>query len=202
MPELKPIPQNRRFHDYTGMFIGRVEVIGYLGVRGNVSLWLCRCDCGAEIEVLGPSLRTGRHNGCKACPTREAACRHPLYDTWIAMIDRCHSPKCHAYSTYGGRGISVCERWRESFDHFCLDMGPRPPGHSIDRIDNNGNYEPSNCRWATAKEQGRNTRTNRLLEMKGQRLTLTEWAELIGIDRSTLWHRLRRGYSIERALTP
>lgn len=117
------------------------------------------------------------------------------------MIARCCNPKSQVYENYGGRGITVCERWLESFENFFADMGVCPTGLSIDRIDNDGPYSPENCRWATDKEQGRNKRTCRFLEMNGERLPLSEWAERLGIPENTIRNRLRRGWSDERTLT-
>lgn len=105
------------------------------------------------------------------------------------------------FKDYGSRGISVCERWRESFARFCEDMGPRPKGTSIDRIDNNGNYEPANCRWATAKEQQRNRRSNVHITFNGRTQVMSAWAEEMGMNQLVLQGRIRKGWSIERALT-
>jgi len=116
------------------------------------------------------------------------------------MLGRCHNPTDNSWARYGGRGIVVCERWRESFLNFAEDMGERPPSHSIDRIDNNGNYEPKNCRWATKKEQCNNTRSNRVLVLDGKAKTMTQWAEELGLSRETIRGRLRRGATVERAL--
>ena len=117
------------------------------------------------------------------------------------MIARCEVPHHHHYYMYGARGIVVCERWRNSFEAFLSDMGLKPsPTHSIDRIDSNGNYEPSNCRWATKIEQANNTRTNRFLEYKGIRKTKAEWARTMGIKIETLNTRMRLGWSVDMAL--
>jgi hypothetical protein len=126
------------------------------------------------------------------------------YFTWQSMIQRCKNPNSVQYPRYGGRGISVCEQWNE-FAVFLRDMGERPsPGHSIDRFpDKNGNYEPGNCRWATRKEQGRNTRQNRLITIKGETRCLIEWAEHIGINKGTITSRLDRGWDeVAAILTP
>jgi hypothetical protein len=117
------------------------------------------------------------------------------------MIRRCTDPQDKDYPTYGGRGISVCERWLSSVEAFLEDMGPRPPGMSLDRIDNNGNYEPGNCRWATSAEQARNTRSTKWLEHAGQVLPVVAWAEITGLPVDTLYGRLKRGWDAGRALT-
>lgn len=117
------------------------------------------------------------------------------------MIQRCTQPQTHQYQNYGGRGIQVCERWL-NFEHFLVDMGLRPEGRSIDRINNDGNYEPGNCRWATNAEQQSNKRNNRNLTFNGETHTLDEWARVSGVHRSTLRARLDRyGWNLEKALT-
>jgi hypothetical protein len=130
----------------------------------------------------------------------------PEYYVWAAMKARCSNPKIPNYDDYGGRGITVCERWRgrNGFTNFLADMGPRPSRrHSIDRYpDNDGNYEPSNCRWATRSQQNRNLRTNHLLTFKGETKTITEWAEVIGVNKRTLMNRIiNYKWPVERALT-
>jgi hypothetical protein len=118
------------------------------------------------------------------------------------MIRRCTNPDSTGYARYGGRGITVCDRWRESFANFLADMGPKPtPRHTIDRINNDGNYEPGNCRWATGKEQCRNTRRNRYIEHDGRRMTQVEWCEETGMIKATLCCRLKSGWSVAAALT-
>lgn len=112
------------------------------------------------------------------------------YKTWYSMIKRCSDKNRLDYKNYGGRGIKVCDKWVSSFDLFFKDMGYRPEGHSLDRIDNNGNYEPSNCRWATSKVQGRNTRNNSVIEYNGDKKCISEWAELLNLKRATLRHRI------------
>jgi hypothetical protein len=125
------------------------------------------------------------------------------YKTWASMKSRCQNPKAQGYEDYGGRGITICDRWKgkNGFIEFLKDMGPRPAGQVIDRIDVNGNYEPSNCRWATLKESARNTRRNRFVIFQGQRKTIAEWAEIYGLPHYILFNRLRGGFSMEQALT-
>lgn len=121
---------------------------------------------------------------------------------WAGMLQRCGNPSAENYSLYGGRGIRVCKRWCESFDAFYEDMGPRPgAGYQIDRIDNDGNYEPGNCRWATAKENSRNRRNNRRLTFRGETLTVAEWAERLKLTATVIYSRLSLGWSARRALT-
>jgi hypothetical protein len=123
------------------------------------------------------------------------------YWRWRAMIQRCTNPKNSQWTSYGGRGIAVCERWR-TFENFYADMGDPPPGMSLDRIDVNGNYEPSNCRWATFSRQARNLRKTPMLTFNGETLPLIDWAERLGINFRTLHSRLKkRGWTVERTLT-
>lgn len=118
------------------------------------------------------------------------------------MLARCENPKHPDFHSYGGRGIKVCDRWRESFASFCEDMGTPPtPKHSLDRIDTDGHYEPSNCRWATTKDQARNTRRNRLLTFQGDTMCVVEWAERTGIRAGIINQRLALGWTTERALS-
>lgn len=124
------------------------------------------------------------------------------YGSWVAMRMRCHWPKHKNYNQYGGRGIKVCERWRSSLHAFLADMGPRPsPVHSIERIDNDGDYEPGNCRWATQGEQANNRQVSRHVEFNGARKTVAQWAQEYGLGKSTLGRRLNLGWPIELALT-
>jgi hypothetical protein len=130
--------------------------------------------------------------------------KHALYAIWKQMRQRCHNPNHPYYASYGGRGIQVCERWRESFSAFVEDMGPRPSeAYSLDRIDNNGDYEPNNCRWATKQEQSKNRSGRRLLTARGETKMISEWAAELGVRIGLLDGRLRRGWSEEAAvLTP
>jgi hypothetical protein len=122
---------------------------------------------------------------------------------WDGILQRCLNENSPAYQSYGGRGISVCERWRTSFENFFADMGEKPsPLHTIDRIDNNGNYEPDNCRWATKKEQGRNKRNNKRIVFRGEEKTLSEWGEIFGLSSSIIGSRIfRYGWTVEQAIT-
>ncbi len=126
---------------------------------------------------------------------------HPLYAAWSSMKGRCLCPTDQKFPIYGARGIRVCERWASSFSSFVDDMGQRPDGTTLERIDTNGHYEPGNCRWATQVEQQNNRRNNRRIEHGGESLTLAEWARRTGINQSTIWLRLRAGWTPERALT-
>jgi len=123
------------------------------------------------------------------------------YYSWKAMRRRCSDPKSIGWAHYGGRGIKVCDRWANDYDAFFEDMGPCPDGMTIERIDNDGNYEPSNCRWASRKEQSRNTRSNHLIEYEGRTQSLTDWAEELGISVSGIDYRIRSGMPVDQVLT-
>jgi hypothetical protein len=128
--------------------------------------------------------------------------RTKTYSCWAHIIQRCKNENDSAYKNYGGRGIKVCERWYK-FENFLTDMGEQPPRHSIERIDNNGNYSPENCKWATYKEQHNNKRVNHWIEFNNQRKTLRQWADKLGINKSTLSKRINRSnWPIEKALSP
>jgi hypothetical protein len=130
--------------------------------------------------------------------TRSAA----EYRVWARIIQRCTDSNDHRFHHYGGRGITVCDRWRHSFPAFYADMGPRPtPTHTIERINNNGHYEPANCVWLPRSAQSRNKRDNRPLTFRGRTQLLTDWANELGINKTTLFLRLKRGWSVERTLT-
>lgn len=127
--------------------------------------------------------------------------QHPLYKTWSGMLTRCKDPNYKQFHLYGGKGIRVCVRW-ESFQNFISDMGEKPsPKHSLDRINGNGNYEPSNVRWADKVTQGRNTSRVKLVEFMGEYRCMSEWASLLGVNVKTLRNRVKNGWSIEDALT-
>jgi hypothetical protein len=158
--------------------------------------WRCQCECGTVVTVSQNNLRNGCHKSC-GCKRRtliaKAKTKHgkhgtPEYRIWKGMIQRCEHP-AH-YKNYGSRGIRVCDRWRHSFASFLSDMGERPtPKHQIDRVDNDGMYEPTNCRWATPTENGRNTRHNHLITINGETKCVSEWSEFLGIPTWTVVKR-------------
>ncbi len=169
--------------------------------------WTVRCECGNVFDCNGWHLRNGykKSCGCRRSQmisdgvTKHGNSDHPLFDCWYEMRARCNNPEHQSYHNYGGRGILVCERW-DDFLLFVQDVGDKPtPEHSIDRIDNDGNYDPANIRWATRKEQSNNRRVNRLIEYKGETKTITEWGEILGINYMTLHCRLNRGLTVEEA---
>lgn len=134
--------------------------------------------------------------------TKHGRTETPEWKSWMHMKSRCFTPSDAKYPDYGARGITVCDRWRDSFENFLADMGPKPSRkHTIDRIDNDGNYEPGNCRWATNREQCNNRRSNVILEFRGERMNATQWAQRLGVDPNRITARIRLGWTAERALT-
>ncbi len=180
--------------DFVGKRYGRLVIIKSLpNVRQN-STWECVCDCGAVKAVAARHLRSGGTKSC-GCWGREnvtaANTKHGWYYTstykiWAGMIKRCVNEKTKAYPRYGGRGISVHPPWRDSFEAFLADMGERPAGLSLDRVDNDGNYEPGNCRWTTMKQQNRNRNNNRMLTVFGETHPMATWSEELGIPYSRI----------------
>ena len=189
-----------RLEDLSAVKFGRL-----IAVRYEDGGWLCRCDCGGTAHCLAANLKKGNSTSC-GCKRRETNVKHgrsdtPLYQVWLAMRQRCQLSSFQGFHNYGGRGIKVCERW-EDFGNFLADMGERPEGTQVDRWpDKDGDYTPENCRWATPKQNMRNTRTNRLIEWRGETLPLAAWAERLGINERTFTNRLNRGWPLDRAMT-
>lgn len=190
-------------YDLTGFEYGRLKPIIYSNGR-----WLCRCDCGGEAWVKPDNLKSGHTQSC-GCLQRERASqartKHRLagtgaYNSWASMKARCGNPANPAFKNYGGRGITFDPAW-ETFDGFFADMGPRPPGTSLDRIDNEGGYNKNNCRWATQAIQSNNTRVVVRLEFRGETRSIAQWSRSLGWHPSKLSRRIKRGWSIERSLT-
>src|SRR5262245_34706055 len=210
MTDQKPIRLRASAQDLTGKRFGRLTVLSLAGKRrspcGKSELvWHCRCDCGTEKDVRGNTLRWGSTQSC-GCLHRDQMTRHGRAETseyfvWGSMLQRCYNPKHRQFRHYGGRGIRVCDRWGESFANFLAEMGKRPPGLQLDRIDNDRGYEPGNCRWATTTEQSRNRRSCRLLTLGDETMPLSAWAVRTGLPENTIRNRLRRGWSDERTLT-
>lgn len=221
--EVVPYQKRVRAESLAGRRFGRLIVVALLGMRGKLAAWHCKCDCGADVLVGAPNLISGRMRSCgcllkEVRPTnnlkhgemrRRGAQRRTIeYNCYQHIKNRCYSKTAAAFDRYGGRGIKVCDRWlngdgaRSGFECFLADMGRRPDGcDSIDRFpDNDGNYEPGNCRWATTKEQASNRRSSRHIEHEGVTRTLSEWAEHVGLRIDTLHQRLGLGWDFARSI--
>lgn len=198
--------------DISGVVYDRLTALSCSGrdSKGR-AVWLCLCSCGKSVEVPAHKLRGLRVKSCgclKADRARALGKKHskhgmhltPEYRVWHSMKQRCLNPTDANYPNYGGRGISICVRWL-SFENFYEDMGKAPPGLSLDRFpDNDGNYEPGNCRWATVQEQANNRRTNVFLTFDGLTLSKTQWSRRIGITFESLTKRINR-WGVHRALS-
>lgn len=185
--------------DLTGKRFGRLAVIGIAENNAGRIKWECRCDCGNMHVASGVHLKSGGTQSC-GCFQRESLgnnrrthgkTRTRVYAAFQHMRRRCESPNDGDYLDYGGRGIKICDRWA-TFENFLEDMGEPEKGYSLGRIDNNGNYEPDNCKWATADEQANNKRNSHLITWNGQTLNLTTWARMAGKDAAWLIKRLKR----------
>lgn len=199
----------RRYLDVAGQTFGSLTALTHLGQ----GVWSWSCACGRAdyqakaTDVMRPAARN-RSCGCtrsasqSAGKTTHGRAYTVEYRAWKMMIARCTQPCVENYPNYGGRGIKVCEAWREDFMVFFRDMGPRPsPQHSVDRKNSDGNYEPDNCKWSTDGEQRRNKRTNVNLTFGGETKVLQDWAKITGLTRECIRTRLALGWPVERALT-
>jgi hypothetical protein len=194
--------------DLTGQRFRKLVAIAPHGRRGKRVLWLCRCDCGNEKAIPVLTLRNGNSTSCGCQQValgknlRHGMSKTSEHKIWTGIHERCTNPNSKFFSHYGGRGIRRCERW-DAFENFYVDMGPRPSRlHTIERIDNNGNYQPGNCRWALAMEQQGNTRKNVCFTIGGETAHLSEWARRFDIDPDLVSQRiLRDGMDPEIALT-
>lgn len=204
-----------KFLDITGHKYGKLTVIKFLyrNIKDGYSYWECLCDCGKiKISCL-KSLRNGGNKSC-GCLYKETFSIKPSnkkhlssktveYTTWRSMKERCYNPKHKSYKDYGGRGITICNKWLNSFENFFEDMGLRPSkNHSIDRKDNSLGYFKENCYWATKKEQSNNQRSNLLINYNNKTQTLMEWCKELDLYYNTIWQRIFKSkWSIEKCFT-
>lgn len=200
--KVKTIPIGTRYSRWT--------VLRFAYIKNKNAYWHCRCDCGNEGVVVRYALTSGSSQSCGCWAIELTKMRNrkhghtanrrpsPTWKSWDSIKQRCLNSNDSHFPDYGGRGIAVCERWLESFENFLEDMGERPAGKSIDRRDVDGNYEPGNCRWATIKEQNRNTRQSVKVAYKGIVLNRIDWSRMSGIPDSTLTRLLGRGLSLEQ----
>ena len=196
--------------DITGKMFGRLKALSFEYVKNKNSYWKCICECGKVVIVSYANLMRGTTKSC-GCLNKELILKRNLihgktntrlYRIWENMRTRCYNSKTINFHLYGGREIKVCEEWKNDFLAFynwSMNNGYKK-GLSIDRIDNDGNYEPKNCRWATEKQQSRNTRTNRLIKIKGEIHCFSEWVEKLKLTQSALRYRINKNWSEERIL--
>lgn len=198
-----------------GQVFGRLTVIAAAGIKLGHSQWLCQCTCGQQIVTANGRLQSGKTQSCGCLRMENLKARTithgatvggkhayaPEYSVWCGMRDRCTNPNNNAFSFYGGRGITLCDRWlsgeggKTAFECFREDMGPRPSkGHSIDRIDVNGPYSPENCRWATRQQQMANQRKTVFVTYAGERMCLAEAARRCGVEPETIRFRMLNGW--------
>jgi len=194
--------------ELTGKRFGRLKVIEFVETKNNRSFWKCICDCGNETLGRSDALTTGHKASCGCygkeqrikANTTHGLTKTPEYRSWTRMRDRCFNKNDNSYHNYGGRGISIHPKW-DSFVVFLSDMGKRTSkNHSLERVDNNKGYSPSNCIWATRAEQQNNTRRNHRIEFNGVINTVAEWSRQTGIESSVIIKRLQRGWDIEKTL--
>lgn len=198
------MPRWKKTLDIAGQRFNRLVAIEHVKYKG----WLCACDCGSRIFVKGGALTHGQKS-C-GCVQREYGHRtsvthgrskSPEFRSWDGAIQRCNNPKNKRYDDYGGRGINVYQPWADSFSAFFAYLGPRPSGTTLDRINNDGNYEPGNVRWATKKEQYANQRHTKRITWKGRTQTIGDWATELGLKRDALYTRVfKRGWPLDRAM--
>jgi hypothetical protein len=199
----KVVNESNMQKDLTGMQFSKLRAIMPTDkcIRGSV-VWECLCDCGKKYSVTTRSLLNGdkRSCGCVKKNVRHGRSESHYYPRWKAMLYRCYNSKHPYFHHYGGRGIKVCDRWHV-INNFYQDMGDPPSKqHTVGRIDNDGDYTPSNCRWETIEQQANNKRTNRFITFRGETKTVSQWAVTYGISHSTLKGRLDRGWDTEKAL--
>lgn len=206
MADVRTNKRHSFFKDLSGQTFGKLTVATYAGKKRNAHCWNCVCECGGTWSGPAHKIRSGH---VRSCGCAQAICilkypcrkKYPLeFQSLAAAIKRCTVPTDAAYPRYGGRGITVCDRWmhgdgvRSGLECFVEDMGRRPPNLTLDRVTNDGHYEPGNCRWATDKEQSNNRRSNVLITFRGVTKNATQWAEEMDIHRVTIVRRHNAGW--------
>lgn len=212
--KFQPLSTHFNFKNETSQIYNKRKVLGYAGKQGKHHYWYVQCECNKISKVSEPG--SNLKHPCNNCDgtgvasdfvARKKQRKSTEFSSWCAMVQRCYNPKRNNYHNYGGRGIKVCNRWKpckdnSAFQRFLEDMGSKPgPGYSIERLDNDKDYSPENCKWATKKEQCNNTRHNKRIAFQGEIKTVMQWSELTGIHRTTICNRLDRGWSVENTLT-
>lgn len=203
----------KRVEDLCGQIFHNLTVISFVERKNNSTIWLCSCRCkkSKQIMVSSASLKSGNTKSCGCLKIEKCVITHTKhglteskeYKIWCGIKRRCYNKKYMGYKNYGGRGIKMCDRWLESFEYFYEDMGPRPSdSHSIDRIDNDGDYSKENCRWTTREEQNNNTSRNIYLTYNNVTKTISQWAKELNISSSTIKYRINKGWPVETIFAP
>ena len=198
--------------DITGQTFHYLTAIKPVGSSKSGVVWECRCKCGKTTKTTAKNLRSGNTKSCGCLNSERVIARNkagathgmtgtPTFISWDSMIQRCTNPEHKSFDNYGGAGITVCPAWLNDFSSFLKDMGERPAGKTLDRIDAKGNYEPDNCRWASSQEQANNRRNNITLTVGGITDTLANWSRKTGIGQKTIMYRIKNGWSDEQALS-
>lgn len=196
------MPRGSKPIDLSGQKFGLLSAIEVSGKdkHGNV-MWRCSCECNSIITVTSRDLRTGHTKSCgclkiamlKSRVTKHGRSGTRLYMVWQEMVARCHRPSHKNFPFYGGRGIAVCDEWQSSFEKFAEDMGHPPSGHSLERVDNDGNYSKSNCRWANKEDQMNNRRNNVIISFDGREMTMAQFAKMLGFAYGKVRSAVNRG---------
>ncbi len=202
-----------KLKDETGKLYGRLVVLRRNGSnKYRLAMWLCECSCGNVVTIRGNDLRTGHTTSCgcysidrtiafnKKNNTTHGSTGSKTYVAWRSMKARCLNKNSESYGRYGGRGIVICDKWVDSFESFLVDMGEAPASMTLDRIDNNGDYTPGNCKWSTCEEQANNRSSNVILTVDGCSMSISMWARKVGLKRSTLEARIKNGWRHEKAV--
>lgn len=198
----------------TGQQFGRLVAVKISHRKGHMTYWCCRCICGKDTVVSIGHLRNGHTQSC-GCLHKERldaanlthghtakGARSPEFGTWVNIVTRCHNPNNGSYKDYGGRGVFVCDEWRESFETFFADMGKKPtPDHSLGRKNNDGPYCKSNCRWETKRQQGQNTRRTHNITFNGETLCMAEWCRKTGLTAFCINYRINHGWPLEKVFS-
>ena len=188
-----------------GKKFNRLLVVEYVKLdKNNRAIFKCQCDCGNIKNIIGSLVKSGKTKSC-GCLHKEKVTTHGMYKTstyqvWVDMKDRCYNYNNCSYNDYGGRGIFVCDSWLNSFENFYNDMGDKPKGRSLNRVNNDGWYSPDNCKWSTPKEQNRNMRSNIWITYDNETKCLSDWADFFNINRSTFKRKFNKGWSIEKII--
>ena len=189
--------------EMAGRKFGKLTVLRREGSDNHKNaMWLCSCDCGGMPRaVVGSDLRAGKSKSC-GCVTRTHGMRFTReYEIWTSMKQRCGNKNHQFYHHYGGRGITVCDRWLDSFENFFLDLGPKTAkGYSLERVNNNLGYTPENCKWATQREQTNNRRVTVFITARGKTMSQAEWARELGVIPETLGYRRRHGWTDDQII--